>query len=143
MPEEPKPNTSAFARANDFRSVYSNNVQLENSVWDLKLIFGILDQRHGKQNVEQHTSVSMNWIQAKLLIYFLQMSMTFFEAENGLIKIPPSILPPDLGELPQDYANNPGVKAAWEAVRKLRQQLAESSLKATMEQFKMDSQPKT
>jgi hypothetical protein len=51
-----------FQRVDDFNSYYANNIanniQLEWSQFDLKLIFGQLDQSAGKVRVEQHSAVT-------------------------------------------------------------------------------------
>jgi hypothetical protein len=83
-----------FVRDEDFVSLYSNNVQLEQSAWDLKLIFGQLDQSSGKAVVEQHTAMTIPWAQVKLLAYFLELQVGSYEAEYGTIRIHPSIRPP-------------------------------------------------
>lgn len=119
-----------------FSSVYANNVQFETSTFDLKVIFGELDQSEKPTIINQHTAISMTWVQAKLLCYFLQVNLAFYEADNGLIKIPPAVFPPDIGPLPAGFEDNPNVKAVWEFVKQLRQQLAASSLKAALEQLK-------
>jgi hypothetical protein len=47
-----------FQRVDDFNSYYANNIQFEWSQFDLKLIFGQLDQSAGKVRVEQHSAVT-------------------------------------------------------------------------------------
>ena len=46
MPDEAAAVSSddTFIRDPDFTSLYANNIRIERSVWDLKLIFGELDQ---------------------------------------------------------------------------------------------------
>jgi len=55
-----------FARVEDFVNYYANNVQFEASSFDLKVIFGQLQQSHGTQ-VLQECAVTVPWVQAKLL----------------------------------------------------------------------------
>jgi Protein of unknown function (DUF3467) len=110
MQEQPEdknpPAKSNFERTADFATHYANNTQFEMSSWDLKLIFGQLDQGTVNAVVQQHTSITMAWVQAKLLSYFLQVNVDIYESENGKIKIPDAVLPhkpePPSGELEKD-----------------------------------------
>jgi len=44
---------------------YANNTAFEQTIWDLKMIFGEYSQRAG--GVDWHTSITVPWAQAKLL----------------------------------------------------------------------------
>jgi hypothetical protein len=81
-------------RNEDFTTLYANNVLFEPSVWDLKLIFGELDQSTVPNVIAQHTAVSISWLQAKLMSYFLQGQIAAYEADNGTIRVPPAVIPP-------------------------------------------------
>ena len=87
--------TVEFKRQEDFETLYANNVQAEISVWDYKIIFGILDQSVQPNRVMQHTSIILPWAQAKLCQYYLQIAIAPHEVQNGKIEIPPSVRPPD------------------------------------------------
>ena len=50
-------------RDEEFASLYANNVQLESSVWDLKIMFGQLDQAKGPNVINQHTAMTMSHTQ--------------------------------------------------------------------------------
>jgi len=89
MPEEDR---IKLERSEDFESLYANNVQFENSVWDLKLIFGQLDQ--GKSCVEQHTAIAMSWIHAKIAAYYFLVNLIFHQAYEGPINVPARVVPP-------------------------------------------------
>jgi hypothetical protein len=122
MPEETTvPDQIEFRRDEDFESLYANNVTFEMSVWDLKLIFGQLDQHGGKIAVEQHTSIAVPWVQAKLMSYFLQVNLAVYEADYGRIRIPANVVPPELPPLPPELENNPQAKAVRESVLQLRE----------------------
>jgi hypothetical protein len=82
-----------FRRNENLVSKYANNVQMELSIWDLKLIFGELDQHTGQEVVDQHTSITIPWAQAKLLSFYLQLHIFFHERTNGKIFIPEYLLP--------------------------------------------------
>jgi hypothetical protein len=122
-----EPETSGkltFTRVEDFVAAYANNIQLQPSVWDLKLVFGELDQSSGRADVvEQHTSVTLSWPEAKLLHYYLALALLGHELEDGKIYLPKRVLPPEMLEVPEDLANNPTAVSLREAAVKLREQL--------------------
>jgi len=92
MPTPSKTPNADFKRADDFVSRYANNAQYESSLWDLKLIFGQLDQSISSQTVIQHTAVTIPWLQVKLLVYFLQINLIAHEASNGRVMVAPGIV---------------------------------------------------
>lgn len=131
MPEQKGPAAppTEFKRKENFASVYANNVRYESSVWDLKMILGELDQKDpGNLIVEQHTAVTIPWIQIKLMIYYLGINLKFHETAQGKIKIPVSVLPPELGPIPPNLENDPGTRANYEFARELREKLIASSI---------------
>jgi hypothetical protein len=90
------PPTTDFKRDEDFESLYANNVRFEPSVWDLKLLFGEIDQSSGQVIIDQHTAIAIPWMTAKLMAYFLEMNLVIYEADNGYIRLPRSVIPPPL-----------------------------------------------
>ena len=97
MPDDPtqKPiDKVVFTRDEDFTSLYANNVQYEASVWDLKIVFGELDQSKGPSVVEQHTAVTLSWPEAKIAAYFMLLNVLGHQARNGFIQLPSSVIPP-------------------------------------------------
>jgi hypothetical protein len=92
---QPLAQSVIFKRDDDFEALYANHVQVESSVWDLKTIFGILDQSVVPNQIVQHTSINLPWTQVKLLAYYIRVAIALHELENGKIVIPPSVLPPD------------------------------------------------
>jgi hypothetical protein len=110
----------------DFASLYANNVVYEASVWDLKLIFGQLDQKllepaEGKTvTVDYHTAITLPWEAIKLMIYYLRANLATHEIESGPIKLPDRVLPPQTPlPLPEDIAAKPQAKAAAEANQRI------------------------
>jgi hypothetical protein len=92
MAEQPK---ESFRRSEDFASLYANNIRLEPSVWDLKLIFGLLDlSTPGEVTVEQHSAISMAWSEAKVMTFYLLVHLTAHQADNGPIQVPFPVIPP-------------------------------------------------
>jgi hypothetical protein len=81
-------------RADGFASLYANNIRFEPSVWDLKFIFGEIDQSKG-EFVEQHTAITVPWAQAKVMAYFLAVNTILHQFQTGsIIQTPDSIKPP-------------------------------------------------
>src|SRR5712671_4562050 len=90
----PESKRTAFEPTEDFLRDYANNVMFEPSFWDLKMIFGQLDQQEMPATVVQHTEMTVPWATAKLMSYFLQVFLAIHESDNGKIKLPPNVLPP-------------------------------------------------
>lgn len=121
MPEATGPEAPVvdYRRSEDFSSVYANNLVFEASVWDLKVILGELDQRGGKIAVEQHTAVSIPWVQVKLLCYWLRLNLEIYEMSNGKIHIPQGVRPPVPPEPESKDAQN---MALFELAKRLHQE---------------------
>jgi hypothetical protein len=83
-----------YKKTDDFIDSYANNVLLESSLWDMRLILGKLDQQLGKNTVVQHSSVTLPWAQVKLLHYFLGLHLATHEIQFGRVQIPTNIVPP-------------------------------------------------
>jgi hypothetical protein len=74
------------------RSVtYANNTRFESSVWDFKIFFGQLQQ--DVNSIDWHTVVTMPWLQAKLLLYFVRLNVAFHERDNGQMRVPEVLRP--------------------------------------------------
>ena len=117
--QRPEVTPPQFERDEDFVSLYANNVWHEVSAWDLKLIFGQLDQARTPNVVTQHTAMALSWLQAKLLIYYLQVDLAVYEAQYGKVVIPFAILPPPPGPLPPEMENDPVAQASSERAREI------------------------
>jgi len=104
----------------ELESLYANNVMYESSVWDLKLLFGQLEQTSGSETVDFHTAMTVPWQVAKLMIYFLRLNVAIHEMENGQIRINPRVLPPEPAPLlPPEFENNERAKRVHEMALKL------------------------
>ncbi len=123
MSDENNQNSAApYERADDFSAVYANNVQFEASVWDLKIIFGLLEQSISPLAVKQHTSVNVPWAQVKLMAYYLQVNLVFHEAQHGRIPLPEGLIPPP----PDDWekgSEDPVAKDIANFMRRLREEM--------------------
>ncbi|HEY6348503.1 MAG TPA: DUF3467 domain-containing protein [Candidatus Angelobacter sp.] len=110
---------SDFQRSEDFADVYANNLRFEVSNWDLKLLFGQLEQSLGPQAVVQHTGVTIPWQQVKLTSYFLSIHVIVHEAQAGRIKILPTLVPEVAKQLPKELKDSGITEEHWKTVRKL------------------------
>src|SRR5262249_1534495 len=123
MAEQPNlPSPEAVIRSKDFISRYTNYIQFDARVLDVKIIFGQDDQREGKNIAELHTSMTMTWAEAKLLLLLLQIQVIVDEFQEGKINIPPSLLP----NIPQpDQISDPNIRELFQVIHtKLAQILA-------------------
>lgn len=107
-------------RSEDFASVYSNNVAFETSLWDLRLIFGQLDQAVGV--VDQHTAVTIPWTLAKLALYHLECQLAAYEIIYGKIVLSTDVLPPVPPPLSDEQKQNPAFQRIHEAIKILREE---------------------
>ena len=122
--EKPQPDQAVIEQVEDFVTGYANNIQLEPSSFDLKMVFGELSQTGGRVKIEQHTSITISWIEAKLLIYFLQIQIAGHELQHGKIRLPKNVLPAEPGPVPPDYPD----KATGEAMRQMVSKMREEFL---------------
>jgi hypothetical protein len=113
-------------RTEDFASVYSNNVGFEQSVWDLKIIFGQLDQDAGV--IEQHTAVTIPWVIAKLSLFYLATQIAGHELVNGKIAIPPSVVPPEPAPLTKEQQNDPNLQKIYAEFTRLHKEFMKDIL---------------
>ena len=110
-------------RGEDFESLYANHVYLIPSEWDLKMIFGEVDNDDKGSFIEQHTAIAIPWLQAKILHYFLSLQLGFYEINHGKISIPLSIQPPEPDPIPEELSGNDGSRLLYELVRAKRAEL--------------------
>jgi hypothetical protein len=113
----------AFELADDLYEAYANNIYYEASSWDLRLIFGQMDQTGGKVKIAQHSSITIPWSLAKLTAYLLQGQIEAHELANGKIDISPRIIPPEL-EPPSDELkkSDPNAEAVYAIFNRLRKE---------------------
>jgi hypothetical protein len=78
-----------FKNADDYRSIYANNIQFGISFQDMSLIFGeIMGLQDGRVTVEHRVRVTMSPQQSKLLSILLNSNVLAYEQKFGEIKIP-------------------------------------------------------
>lgn len=113
--------------AEDFTEAYANNVYFETSAWDLKLIFGQLDQSGGKVRTVQHTAITLPWTQVKILSYWLRGHIEAHEMVNGKIPMPPSIIPAEVPLPTKELKeSDPNVERIYALFNRLRNELIAS-----------------
>ncbi|HEV2422608.1 MAG TPA: hypothetical protein VGS59_12930 [Candidatus Acidoferrales bacterium] len=120
-----KPQVS-FEPVNEMFEAYANNVFYESSAWDLKLIFGQLDQRDGVKIV-QHSAITLPWPLVKLMVYWLRGQIEYQERLSGKIEISPLIIPPEIPPLTEEARKqDPKNEVAYEIFSRTREEFLES-----------------
>ena len=110
-------------RHENFENWYSNNIQFQQSEWDLKLIFGQLDWSEDHYIVEQHTSMTLAWLQAKMMLYYMSIQVGVYEMSHGKIPIPLGAIPPEPQPPTEEQAKDPFTYRMYEYMKKMREQL--------------------
>jgi hypothetical protein len=112
------------SRQNKFKSVYANNFYLEPSAWDLKILFGQLEQHTGSAEVDWHTAVAMPWSQVKVLIYYLRMNMALQEKVDGKICIARRVVPtPPEAPTEEKLKADPNAQELYETYLKIHSEM--------------------
>ncbi len=101
--------------------VYANIVNFGTTVWDLRLNFGQMIKREEQEQFESRVSVTLPWLQAKIMSVYLQMNIFDYEKQYGKINIPPQVLPsiPPPGQ----EITDPDIKAYIQALQKKLEQI--------------------
>lgn len=113
-----------FTQEFNFESVYANNSRFESSVWDLKVLFGQLEQHTGKEVVDWHTAVTLPWMQVKILLYYLRVNLAVHELGSGPLWVHPNVMP----QKPQAPATEPAESNSlaiqtYEAILKIHSEM--------------------
>ena len=101
-PEKPDKPKATWEFTDDSSEAYANNVFFESSTWDLKMLFGQLDQSgqltqtDPKLKIAVHSAITVPWTQAKLMLFWLKNQIEVHELVHGAIRMPDSILPVEL-----------------------------------------------
>lgn len=126
-PDKPQTPLATFEPDEQMYEAYANNVFYELSSWDLKLIFGQLDQRDGKVKVVQHSAITLPWPLVKLMVFWLRGQIEYHERLNGRIEVPPPVIPQELPPLTEEAKKqDPNAEAAYEIFSRMREQFIES-----------------
>ncbi len=112
---------SRMKKADDPRAVYANNFNFEPSAWDLKIILGQLDQQASPAKVDWHTAATIPWLQVKLVAYYLQIQVAWYEHNNGRLNLPAFAIPKVLEPPTGDEASDPTNLVWFEIARKIHE----------------------
>jgi hypothetical protein len=113
-------------RGDEFTDAYANNVLFESSVWDLKLVFGQLEQAPEGPSVVMHTAITVPWTAAKLALYYLATQVAAHEITNGKIEIPAAVMPPEIQAPPEHLEGDPVFQRMQDKFRELRAEFVKS-----------------
>jgi hypothetical protein len=120
---------ATFEFAEEVYEAYANNVYYEASSWDLKLIFGQLDQTEGKVRIVQHSAITLPWPLVKLMVFWLRGQIEAHELANGKIRVPPPVIPPELPPVTEEMKkSDPNAEAVFAIFNRFREEFI-SSLK--------------
>jgi len=124
LPELAEAIRDHVVKQNKFKSVYSNNFHLETSAWDLKILFGQLEQHTGNGEVDWHTAVTLPWTQAKILVYYLRLNMAYQEKVDGKVCIPRRVVPqPPTPPTEEKLKSDPNAQAMYETYLKIHSEM--------------------
>jgi hypothetical protein len=101
-------------------AVYANNVYFESSAWDLKIIFGQIDQSTGTVTVKQKVAVTIPWTQAKLTLFWLRVQVELIERQSGKIAIRNDLVPPEWPAPTGGQKDDPDAIAFFELYNRAR-----------------------
>jgi len=116
MSREEKASSQSFFE--DLTTDYANNVAVEATIWDLKLIFG--EYSDSDKSVNWHSSITIPWAQAKLLSHYLQVNVAVREVSEGPISIPEVMIPQPPPPLTPEQEKDPKAKAVYETISALQ-----------------------
>lgn len=86
-----------FVKADNFRNIYANNVQISSSFMDVVMMFGqIVGLEGGILEVENQARVVMSPQEAKLFTILLVQQIAAYERQFGAVKLPPNMLQPNV-----------------------------------------------
>jgi hypothetical protein len=100
--------------------VYSNTLHFDASDLDFTILFGQTRPFPDPALVDWRAAVTLPWVTAKLLSYYLQINLKIYESEHATIKIPSTMLPPVPGPKDSEATNRNDIV---EFVEKLRADL--------------------
>jgi hypothetical protein len=125
--DKPAVPQTTFELADEVYEAYANHIYYESSSWDLKLIFGQMDQTGGKVRIVQHSAITVPWPLVKLTIFWLKGQLEAHELANGKIRIPPPIIPPPLPPITaEDKRSDPNAEAVYAIFNRLRDEFIAS-----------------
>jgi hypothetical protein len=126
-PDKTEVQTAQFELAEEVYEAYANHIYYESSSWDLKLIFGQLDQSGGTVKVVQHSAITVPWPLVKTMVYWLRGHIETHELTNGKIHVPPPVIPPEPPPPSEEVKNSePTAEAVYAIFKRLRDEFVAS-----------------
>jgi hypothetical protein len=77
------------------------------------------DPKDGSLFIEQHTAISVPWLQAKLMSYYLTLQVGAYELSHGEIAVPESLIP---SEFPPDPSADEKAQQMYSYIEKTRKE---------------------
>ena len=112
-----------YSKAAGYFELYANNVFFETNVWDLNLVFGLLDQEQSMPPFKRLGSVHVPWQQAKIMAYYLMINIAWQERTYGPINVPESVRPAPFEDFAKTLPDNETTKALIKRAQELRAEL--------------------
>ena len=109
-----------YERTSNFISTYANSVYFEASAWDLKLIFGQLDQTSANPAVQQNVAITVPWAQAKLALFWLRLHIEVAEVQVGKFVLRKDVIPPEAPALTPEQEKDDMTKITHDLYVRLR-----------------------
>ena len=134
-PSNPNPGKAGLSNLIDYKRLpdeqfyegYANNVFLESNAWDLKLIFGNIDQSKGANTVVQHAAMTLPWGQIKAGIYFLQLHLAAHEILHGKVQVPKGVINAPVPPTEDQEREDPRTRKLFELAQELFRQFSEAN----------------
>ena len=81
--------TQQRVQAEEFGSLYANNVSIGFSTWDMWITFGeIVGEQNGEPVIEEHTRITMSRELGKVMAILLGSNLRAYESKFGEIRVP-------------------------------------------------------
>ena len=117
---------AGFELADEVYEAYANHVYYEASSWDLKLVFGQMDQHEGPAKIIQHSAITVPWPLVKIMIYWLKGHVEAHELANGKIHVPPPVIPTPAVLTEEIKKLDPNAEAVYAMFNRLRDEFIAS-----------------
>src|SRR5260370_35921220 len=114
MSDEPNAtdaNDVTVQRAEDYRSIYANNVLTDATAWDVRLVFGQFDKLTDGTLVNiQQLAVTLPYALAKLMLFWVETQIIAHEIEMGQrVGLRPSVSPREIPPVDPQFQNDPNL----------------------------------
>jgi len=102
---------------------YANNAWFEVSGWDLKILFGQLEQTP-KNEIDWHTAITIPWTLAKILEYYIRANLAFYEKKFTSVNLPKQLRPQaPVPPTEEQLKDDPQATELWETYKKIYQEV--------------------